>query len=292
MKRFLLAGLLIVSFCFLPAPASAEEGVQLRPLLYRESLDAGQQKRGVLDVANPTKEKVVMQVTVKLFRQKNDDGKLEFYEKPDVTVGIVPEYTEFELGPKDALQLAFTVDGNKLPQGDVLAAIFVKTKDSIKAGKPSINPSVEAGTLLILQNGKAGPRTVEIASLDVPLLQFGELVRGTASIKNPASDNRPSGFFPQIKVRIEPWGAKKEFEAPLVYVGRTRTFDFSLPSDQFGVYKVVFSANNATSERYIFVMTGKWRYLVPLGFVLILVAGGAGIWWRRRRYSAIRVSKR
>lgn len=269
-------------------PVHATQGIQVRPLMYRETLRPDQAKRGFVDISNASTDKVSLHVSVRLFRQTGDNGALEFYDKPDATAGIVPEYTDFDLESRDVLRLGFTIDGTKLPQGDVFAALFVTTKPS-PTKKQAIVPAVQVGTLLILQNGTLATRHAEISRLDVAQIQMGDsAIHGTVSVTNPANPVTPTGFFPQMKVTVAPWGATTQFEGPLVYAGRTRSFDFSVPSDQFGVYKVTVVANDAKLERYVFVMTGKWRVIVPVVVGLLIVIGAGGWWWKhhhRRRFS-------
>lgn len=254
----------------------AGDSIQMRPLLYKETLTPGQTKRGAIDIANASTAKVSLHVSVKFFRQIDDNGTLQFYEKPDEAAAIVPEYTDFDLEAKEAMRLIFTVDSAKLPQGDVFAVIMVSTQNKSESGKQAITPNVQLGTLLILQNGAAGPRHAELSQLSLLPVQIGgAAVKGKVDVTNPADPDTSTGFFPQMKARVEPWGASTHFDGPLVYAGRTRTVDFSVPSDQFGIYKVTIGANDTTVSQYVFLMTGKWTWLAPvaLGALTLCIIG-------------------
>lgn len=292
MKTILfLVGLLIACVSF-ASTARATDGIQIRPLIYRETLTDGQVKKGVVDIANPTNKKLSLHITIKLFRQITDDGKLEFYDKPDVTAAIIPEYTDFELEAKDALRLNFTVDASKLPEGDVFAALFATTQPAASKGREQmLLPAVQVGTLLVFQNGQVGTRHTEISDLQIPFFQFGTAIQGRVSVTNPANTNTSTGFFPKLKVTTLPMGPSKQFEGPLVYSGRTRSVNFDLPTDQFGFYKIVVTANDVVAERYVFVMTGIYRFILPAIFVGIVIAGGIGWRWYHRS-SAIHFKKR
>jgi len=277
MRRLVLMVCLVIGGgVILPQTAHADT-LQVRPLLYKETLSKGEAKRGAIDIANGSQDKEEYALSVRLFRQVGDDGSLEFYDRPDVTDGILLDVTSIELNPKDAARITFTVDGSKLPQGDVFAVILVTTKHT--TAPDSIVPAAQVGTLLVLQNGQPGPRTAQIDTLSIPQIQTGDKVTGTVTVKNPASMKQTTGFFPQMKVSIEPWGATTQFEGPLVYAGRARTFDFSVPSSQFGVYKMTVSANGSTESRYVFLMTGKWQVIAPLlgvallGLIIVTVLG-------------------
>ncbi|RYF28297.1 MAG: hypothetical protein EOO17_05115 [Chloroflexi bacterium] len=231
----IFAGLviLIAVLLFNAQPASAADTLQLRPLMYKESLDVGESKRGVVDIANGSDQTAQVVLSVRFFRQTGDDGTLQFYDRPDETDGIVLDVSDIELSPKDAARIGFTVESSKLPQGDVFAAIFATTKS-------------------------AGP--------------------------NPADANKATGFFPNMKVSMAPWGRSTQFEGPLVYAGRTRAFDFSVPSSQFGIYQVTVGANGADDVRYVFLITGIWRQVVLYALLgLALIAMAAVAYYRLNR---------
>lgn len=282
MNRYILAAFICVGIVATLAHDSvhATDNLQMRPLLYRETIEIGQQKRGVVDIANGSAETAGVLLQVRFFRQIGDDGELTFYDNADEAAAIVLDVSDIELKGKEAARVGFTIDGAKLPQGDIFAVVFATTKHP---GAPqTIVPTVQVGTLLILENGRPGPRAARIAGLSVAPFQAGGTVRGTVSVANPANPERASGFFPKIKVEISPWGRSTQFDGPLIYAGRTRTFDFSVPSNQFGLFKITVHANGASESRYVFLMTGWWRIVVPVG-MLIIVLFAAFIWWWRRR---------
>lgn len=280
----IFAGLviLIAVLLFNAQPASAADTLQLRPLMYKESLDVGESKRGVVDIANGSDQTAQVVLSVRFFRQTGDDGTLQFYDRPDETDGIVLDVSDIELSPKDAARIGFTVESSKLPQGDVFAAIFATTKSAGPAD--SIVPAVQVGTLLIIENGRPGSREAVIAKLDIPFLQIGDQLKGTVAVANPADANKATGFFPNMKVSMAPWGRSTQFEGPLVYAGRTRAFDFSVPSSQFGIYQVTVGANGADDVRYVFLITGIWRQVVLYALLgLALIAMAAVAYYRLNR---------
>lgn len=269
MKKYLFILLAFIGVSLLMAPsASAADMLQVRPLLYKEKLENGQAKHGAIDIANGADTAAEYELTVKLFRQVSDSGALEFYDKPDAIEGIHLDATRIELKPKDAARITFSVDGSKLPAGDIFAVILVKTVHTTTP--QAIVPAVQVGTLLILQNGAPGPRAAVISDLTVTQIQTGDAIKGTATIKNPAPADAATGFFPKMQVRLEPWGASTQFDGPLVFAGRSRTFDFSVPSSQFGLYKMTVTANNTSASRYVFLVTGKWRIIAPLLAVIVV----------------------
>lgn len=274
---------IVLSFLVGHHTVSAIDVVQVRPLLYREKLDNGETKRGLIDLSNGSNEASEFDMSVRLFRQVGDDGSLEFYDDPDISRGIQVEVSNVELKAKEAVRIGFSVDGSKLPQGDIFAAILATAEH--ESAPQAIVSVAQIGTLLILQNGVPGERKASIAALDIDPLQIGDAVRGAVSVTNPANSTRMTGFFPSMQITIQPLGMTTKFEGPLIYAGRTRTFDFSVPSSQFGVYKIIVAANGESASRYVFLMTGVWKIVAPLGIATLLVLGGA-------LYLYLQVSKR
>ena len=269
MKKYVLLALLLLGYCLWFAPsASAADMLQVRPLLYKEKIETGQVKKGAIDLANGSDAAAEYELSVRLFRQVDNEGSLEFYDKPDVTDGIHLDVTSIELKSKDAARVTFSVDSTKLPAGDVFAVIFITTKHT--KTPQAIVPAAQVGTLLVLQNGDPGPRTAQIEQLAVTQFQTGDTIKGQVTIKNPAPADAATGFFPHMQVRLEPWGASTQFDGPLVYAGRARTFDFSVPSSQFGLYKMTVTANDASASRYVFLVTGKWKIIAQLLAVVLI----------------------
>ncbi|MDB5183834.1 MAG: exported protein of unknown function [Candidatus Saccharibacteria bacterium] len=257
-------------------------GMQVRPLLYNETLQPNQIKKGFIDVSNPSKQTVTLDTSVQLFTQIDDQGSLKFYDADYVKTALVPDLKEFDLGPREAVRLYFTVNSSKLPDGDVLAGIFVTNKTT--PHPLAITPAVRVGTLLIFQNGKPGPRNTAITDFNLPFFQFSNDIHGSVSIKNMADSNTQSGFFADVTLAVSPWGSSVKKQSPLITSGRTRQMDFDVPSDQIGFYKLTVTTGTATAYKWVFIVTGIWRTLIFTILSAIVILGLA-IWFiiRRRR---------
>jgi hypothetical protein len=248
--------------------------------MYKEKLDKGQVKRGAIDISNASTIDADYGLSVKLFRQVDSSGRLEFYENPDVTKGISLDISDISLKAKEVARVVFSVDSAKLPEGDIFAVIFVETKHAVSP--QAIVPAAQVGTLLVLENGKPGPRDAEISSLELTEVQTGDEIKGAITVKNPAQTTGQTGFFPDMKVTVEPWGSSKQFSGPLIYAGNARTFDFSVPSNQFGIFKLTVSANGASESQYVFLATGQWKAVPIIVLVIALAIAGLLILWRLR----------
>jgi hypothetical protein len=275
-KRALLIGCVSLGWVLTGTSAYADASLRVQPLQYQESLQKGERKKGFIDVSNPMSQVTKVKFTVEGFRQIDADGNLAFYPDEQLRQGIQLDYKEIEVPAKKTLRLFFIVDGAKLPTGDVFAAIFAQTTPDQEV----MMPAVRVGSLLILTNGTPGVRQAKIESLTMPLLQFGNSIRGEVKVKNTAPVSSASGFFPEITLRTWPFGSAQIVKSPLIYAGNSRTISFNQPSNQVGVYKMTASYGASYSDRWVIVVTGIWRWLLPV----ILLAGLSGFSLRKTIY--------
>jgi hypothetical protein len=283
MKHFIWLAVLAVGITVVAgAPTVSAETVRIQPLQLQTSLKKGEKKKSFVDITNPAANEVELKLYVSGFKQVNDKGSLTFFDSEQIAAGIKLDYDSVKLGANQTLRLYFLVDGTKLPTGDIFAAIFAQSVPVLRTGT---NTAVRVGSLLMLTNQTPGSRKAEITRLDVPLVQIGDSLRGEMAVKNPAPKGEATGFFPEIRVAVQPWGGVKSFAGPLIFAGNTRTFSFTMPSNLFGIYTVTVYANQATKTTYVFLITGWWRIIAP--FILILLIGAAALLWkwrhRRRR---------
>jgi hypothetical protein len=263
-----------------PGHASAA-ALQIRPLMYRETLQADQTKKGFVDVSNASSTSVTVEMNVRAFRQVDGQGDLKFYDSPAVTRGVQLDLKELDLGPGEAVRMYFQVDAKQLPKGDVFAAIFAATKSQQSGG---IAPSAQVGTLLILQNGQAGPRTIDVQSVDVAPLQFGSAISGSVKLRNPAPSEPASGFNPEVTVTLTPFAElRKQVNGPLVMSGISRSVDFNLPASRIGIYRLTATAGRSSKQTWLIAVTGFWRWLLPAVAVAAVACWYATRWLRRRR---------
>lgn len=276
MKQFIWLAVLAVGITvFAGAPTANAETVRIQPLQLQTSLKKGEKKKSFVDITNPTFQEVELRLYVNGFKQVNDKGSLTFFDSEQLAAGIKLDFESVKLGARQTLRLYFLVDGTKLPTGDIFAAIFAQSVPVQRAGT---NTAVRVGSLLMLTNQTPGSRKAEITRLDVPFLQIGDSLRGVMAVKNPAPEGKVTGFFPAMKVEVRPWGGARSFKGPLIFAGKTRTFSFTMPSNQFGIYAVTVHANQATKTTYVFLITGWWRIIAPL--ILILLIGAAALLWK------------
>lgn len=251
------------------APAAADS-LSIAPLHYKAKLAAGESKKGMVDITNPSAKPVEIQLHVQAFRQIDDNGGLEFYDSAEVAKGVKLDLTSIALGPHEGARIYFILDGNLLPSGDVFAAILANTvSDTSAAG--SI-PAAEVGTLLLLENGTPPKHHAKISSLNANWLQFGDAITMEMSVTNtdPAG-GVAIGFVPQITFLLKPHGGQT-VDGPLLFAGRTRAVDYRHPGDYFGPILLHAEIGGHSQTKLIFAVTGYWRWLAPLLFVLGIAA--------------------
>ncbi len=255
-----------------PAPPLAALGLQIRPLIYRETISPGEVKKGFVDIANPGASALDIEMSVQAFKQ-NAAGDLVFYDSPQVQQGIRLESASLRLAPLESWRVFFTIDSRKLPKGDVFAAVFASSRGPAPAA--SLAPRVRVGTLLVLQNGPPGPRSAAITSAKIPWLQMGDGVSGSLTVKNTGSTG---GFFADGQLSLKPLGKTGSISGPLVMAGIERSFDFNVPTSQLGLYKLEVRVADASYSRWVFMITGFWRWALPAALALSGLA--SAVVWR------------
>lgn len=266
LRVIVLAVLSIGIVCIAGTPVAAES-VRIQPLQYRTDLKRGEKKKGHVDIANPSGKAIDVKLYVSGFSQIDDKGSLTFFTNEQLSKGLLLDYDETRLEPWQTLRLYFLADGTKLPTGDVFATIFAETKPSQQVGAAT---AARVGTLVMIVNQTPGPRNAEIAALTSSMLQIGSSVNGTIAVKNPAKKGAATGYFPKIRIAISPWGGKTEYQGPLLFAGNTRTVDFAIPSNMFGLYTIKVTVNNAEKSTLVFLITGWWRFVVPVIILLLI----------------------
>lgn len=277
----LILGMFVGVMCVTPRSAFAE-GLQIRPLLYKETLKAGEAKKGFVDVSNASDSPVIVDLSVEGFKQVNNSGDLQFFPSQAIAGGVLLDLKKVSLGPKEAVRVYFLIDNKKLPAGDVLAAIFATTQPADQGA--GIATAARVGTLLVINNG-GGLYQASVMNLRLPWFIFGENIQGTVDVKNSASPQQTSAFFPTITVNVGPVApVSQKITGSLISGDITRKVSFNVPTNRLGFYKVSVSADGGASvSQWAFVITGRWRivFLIVIGLVLV------GIGWtvtRKRRH--------
>lgn len=261
MRRLTIVAVLALSL-FVQQTAGAIS-LKINPPDYRVTLKSGEKQKGVIDVGNPSGAAVKVTTSVQGFRQIDDQGNLEFYDDPKVSEGVRLDLDNFELGPNETMRMYFLVDGTKLPEGDVYAAVFFTTVPSDRS--VGVTQSVRLGTLLSIINGRPGERKADITKLDVPFVQFGDQVTGSYAVKNTSDPKTKSGFYPDVRITMNPFETKQTNTSKLVFAGRERVNDFTVNSSRFGFYKVRVEYNGSAHEAWVLVLN-------PVGLIIFGLA--------------------
>ena len=257
--------LLIFLLQIYSAPSSQALSAQIAPLRYDTTLQKGEVKKGFIDISNPSAKPVTITTSTQAFRQTDSSGSLQFYDEPAIRRGIVLDLDSFELKPRQVLRMFFTMSADKLPTGDIFAAIFFTSTSSQETTE--IEPAVRVGTLLTIVNGQASKRIAEIVTISASRFQLGRTVHGDYQIKNTDDPKSGSGFFPTVVVKNWPFGTEKTITSPLVFAGNTRTSDFSLPASSLSLKRISVTYESSSQSRWVFSATPVALSLIGIVFL-------------------------
>lgn len=264
--------------------SAAADGLSIGPLEYKTTLKAGEAKKGFVEVQNQSAQTIEVHLKAQAFKQINDQGGLQFYDSDAVSAGVKLDLDDIKIPPRAGAHVYFLLDGNKLSSGDVFAAILATT-----AGKDQTVtvPSVQVGTLLLIENGTPPSHHAQIRSLDAPWLQIGDGLSTRFLVKNTDPPQKLTGFQPSIAIDAWPY-TTKTVKGPLVFAGRSREVAYTQPGNYFGPTLMKVKTGTSEQRRLIFAITGFWRWLAPL--LLVILLGFLGV--IRTRLHRRRLSKK
>lgn len=268
-----------------PAEAAPPE-LRLSPLKYEASLELGRSKVGYVQIDNPTGTSVSASLEVQGFRQINNDGSLEYFDDERLSAGIIPGVREVQIGPRESVRVKFTVNPNVLGPGGAYGVLFVRAKSGELAAS-QINTSARVGTLIILDVAGSGTRAGAIRDVQIPSLSWGAAdLPLRFSFSNTGSGGGALAFAP--KFEISGAGGSLKSTGPFVFPGRTRSVDARLKlGSHFGPATLTIrdTVTGQEVKRQIWVVSGIWRWVIPLFLVGIVIAGLLGLVIRRSGWS-------
>ena len=276
MKKLWVGAILTLFFVTALSEQTHAISLKVAPLQYKTTLAKGELKRGFIDISNPSSYTVSLKVSVRGFKQINDNGGLQFFNDKQLELGIRPELQELELGPRQAVRMYFTVNSNVLPKGDVYSAIFFTT--NVKNIKNGIGQSVRVGTLLSIVNETPGDRYAKITGLTVPFLQFTDTLKGSYVILN--TGNSQSGFYPEVDIRLWPDNTSKKSRSSLLFGGRERSNDFTYETG-LGFHRVEVSYDGSSKTRWVLILNSG--IAIALLFVAAVIFIEVILWRHRKR---------
>lgn len=284
MTRVIFISLLgAIGLVVLPVPAEAAlPQLQVAPLRYDQHLELGGIKTGVIDVSNPTGSLLQLALEVQGFRQKNDQGDLEYFTDERLSAAIQPDLKEFVLGPREAVRVKFTIDPNKLGPGGAYGAIFVRTVDKVLAGQ--VNTSVRVGTLLILDVAGNGTKSGRIEKVSAPWLVYGRPdIPVTVTYANTGSGRQALAFAPELALKAGWFSKSQKAKGAFVFPGRARSGQMSVATgSQLGLVPVAasdLSGGARTMTSWAVMITGFWTWLLPI--LTAAIGGMIVVLWRR-----------
>ncbi len=252
-------------------------GVKIAPLKYQESIPLGSKKVGFVDVSNPSNEMLVLIPEVQAFRQLGVDGELQFYDDEQIKSGITFDVGTFELAPKEAARIKFTIDPNKLKRGGVYGALFFRTDSRQAEASPGsqIASSARVGTLLILDIGVGGTKDGRIDNIKIPKFSFGDGIKGSFTYTNSSIGPQPIASNPEFKLKVGFLTRQSNFSGPLVLPDSSRTVNIDKKGNFIGLVPVMIEdkvGKSPPATFYVLAITGFWKLFLPLFFVAVVVS--------------------
>jgi hypothetical protein len=239
-------------------------GLQLAPLKYDQTLTAKRIQEGTIDIGNPSDAAVAVETSVQGFRQTNSNGDLSYYNDATLSAAIMPDLHAFNLGPREAVRMTFSIDPNKLPNGGIYAVIFFRTVPVNQSATSSfVTQSARVGTLLILNNGGVAPVGGSIANFGVPQVQLGDGIGGSFDYRMM---NGSVAVSPTLSSRIYPWGKAVTSTNGLVLPGNTRSFKLQRVGSYFGLVPISLTDTRTGQSvtAWSLVCTGWYQTLIAL----------------------------
>lgn len=282
MKRAQFAVSVMIAACLMCLGAASHASalsLKIAPLEYKTTLKSSEKQKGYVDISNPTATALNLDLEVQAFRQIDDQGGIEFYDDKAVSAGILLDFNSVELGPREVLRLFFVIDGTKLPSGEVFAAILAHAVPT----DGGTTQAVRVGTILEITNGVSGTHHASVTSVSAPFLQIGEGVSANFVVKNDDPSSQTTGFRPQVTVRVRPYSTT-EVSGPLVFAGRSRTAAYHASGNYFGLVWLEVGVQGSSKGQWVLLMTGYWRWLVPLMLVSVLSLIGMGLYTRHKKH--------
>ncbi|HEX3082606.1 MAG TPA: hypothetical protein VHQ86_05115 [Candidatus Saccharimonadia bacterium] len=289
MKRPAVLALVILGLVLLPVPPAAASlpALRLSPLKYTATLELGHPKIGYIEADNPTGATMHVTVEVEAFRQINDRGELEYYPDERLAAAIQPGLSSFDLGPREAIRVKFTIDPNRLGPGGAYGVIFLRTTSGSHTAS-QINTSERIGTLLILNVPGAGTTAGRILDLHLPTFVYGKTTLPLAfSYQNTGQGSGALAFTPSLTTATGWRALPHTITGPFVFPGRTRQGQTNLVlGNQFGLIPVSIQDTTPGTPKYpthwIIAVSGFWTWLLPVLLIVLFVA--AIVWLSCRRW--------
>lgn len=289
----LIAAALSLASLWPASPAAASlPSLRISPLQYSAHLELDRPKVGFIEASNPTGAPQHVTVEVEGFRQINDRGELQYYPDERLAGGIQPGLSSFDLGPREAIRVKFTIDPNRLGPGGAYGVIFLRTT-SISPATTQTNTSERIGTLLILDVAGTGHTSGHISGVELPRISYGASTLPLSfSYTNTGQGSGALAFAPAITIATG-WRSKPQpATGPFVFPGRTRQFHTSLTlGNRLGLIPV--TVHDATpghhqhAVQWSFVVSGVWTWLLPV-MLTVFLGVLLGLIFRRRLASLVK----
>lgn len=278
--RRISALLLFVILLWPSVSRASVPSLEIAPLKYEASLTSGKSQTGYITVSNPGDATITVRSLVQGMRQIGTDGRLEFFDDPLIAKGITISSDNVRLAPREAVNFQFLIQPDALPRRGVYAAIFFETVPKASGSGTRVLTSARVGTLLLLQNGGSGTSLGAITNITIPWFTYAESINGEVTYHNTGVQARN----PQLA--LSQGDGDQIADGPYTLPDASRSFRVRLKGNFAGPIYVMIRdrATGAVSSRWVFAITGYWRWAFPLALIALVVLSIALKRRIRRRY--------
>ena len=282
MKRLALILCLGILLGMAPMASAAEtidnKGLQISPLRYYVTLNAGEQKTGNLVVANQTDKP--MTITLSLQQFSVADYSYDYRFKAPTNDWLKLEATQITLQPHKSRTVMYQIFvPSPSPSGGYYYTLLASTE--MQTG--GLTSTVQAASLIYVTVNGELVRASEFKSSSLQHVSFGGPIRYTMAVKNTGNVH----YFAYFSGKLQGRSARDiPGTSHLLLPGAIRQVSGSMPAPLLpGIYRATYSYTTDTGT--ILTRTGRvvfippWSIALPLALILL----GSFFYRRRKKHS-------
>jgi len=253
-----------------PIFAQTNNSVTVQPSKIDLTANPGDKVRNSLFVANGTTLPMTFKISVKNFRQKDEDGNINFYPaegQESAENWIIPQYNIISVAPLSSTKMDYIV----YPKNDMSAkgyagAIIFQMYDTVTktaSGKTF-------GTLVSLNVMGNGITTGgEISNFKTSFFQYKDPLKFSVKIKNPSNSNLYASGTIAFNNIFGKQVARFDTGKMEVYPKTSKFFSFAWKdAPLFGIYKSEISLTNNMRQDHK-MSASSWVLVLPWGMSLV-----------------------
>ncbi len=284
----LVLGILTASF----SKAAQDSSIIVQPSRFEVNATLGQKISKRFSLINRSNFNVSFKVVVQDYKQKSEDGKLEFYnaESEPASQWLIPQYVQISLKPLETKDVGFiiSVPDNFSEGGHYGAVIFEAIDDNQNLALGNFGALV---LLTVNGNDAAVAATAQTISFSTNLVSSGNTVDFKFKAKNEGNTQFSSTGKLVLKDLFGKEVASFDVGRLIIYPNTSRLFEWRwTDTPSFGAYRAQImladaSGNNLKSAGGSWFIIFPWQ--ITFAVILLLAATILVIKYRRNVFRKI-----